>query len=171
MAISKIDLMADKSIKWIGSTWSLAIHTLVFILVFGAALLGFGWDKILLVLTTAVSLEAIYLAIFIQMSVNRTTQSLHEVRANIGEIQEDVGEIQENVDEIQEDVGEIQEDVGEIQEEDESEKLEKEEQEKTMEDIQGELARLMQSVEKLSSLQHSSTNGAANGASKDASNH
>jgi uncharacterized protein YoxC len=159
MANSKTDIIADKSIKWVGSTWSLGAHTIVFVLVFGAGLLGFGWDKILLVLTTAVSLEAIYLAIFIQMSVNRTTQSLYEVKEDLGEIQEDVGEIQENVDEIQEDVGEIQEDVVEIQEEDKSEKIEKEEQDKTLDDIKDELAHLMQSVEKLSNLQHNGTNG------------
>lgn len=66
-------------------------------------------DRMLLLLTTVVSLEAIYLSIFIQMSLNFTRESLAEVEEDIDEIQEDVGEIQEDVDEIQEDVEEIEE--------------------------------------------------------------
>src|SRR3989344_5054930 len=65
-------------------------------------------SNILLILTTVVSLEAIYLSIFIQMSVNRHSQELEEVSEGIEEIQEDVDEIQKDVDEIQEDVEEIQ---------------------------------------------------------------
>lgn len=67
---------------------------------------GYTLDQILLILTTAVSLEAIYLAIFIQMTVNKTTQSLEQGEEDIDEIQEDVEDIQEDVDEIQEDVDE-----------------------------------------------------------------
>ena len=77
---------------------------------FGLALLGVRLDTILLVLTTAVSLEAIYLAIFIQIAVNQNTQSLQGVEEDIDEIQEDVDEIQKDVDEIQEDVDEIEKD-------------------------------------------------------------
>ncbi len=73
-------------------------------------------DEVLLVLTTVVSLEAIYLAIFIQMSVNRHNESLEEVEKNIDEIQEDVEEITTDVDEVSKDIDEIQEDVDEIQE-------------------------------------------------------
>ncbi len=74
------------------------------------------FDRMLLILTTVVSLEAIYLSIFIQMTINYTTRSIEVVEQNIDEIQEDIDEIQEDVDEIQEDVDEIQEDVDEIQE-------------------------------------------------------
>ena len=69
--------------------------------------LGFDLDRVLLVLTTIVSLEAIYLAIFIQMTINRTTAQLEEVEEDIEEISEDIGVIQENVEDIQEDVEEI----------------------------------------------------------------
>jgi hypothetical protein len=41
---------------------------------------------VLLVLTTLVSLEAIYLSIFIQMAVNRTAQSIKEVEEDFEEI-------------------------------------------------------------------------------------
>ena len=63
-------------------------------------LIGFGFDQILLILTTAVSLEAIYLAIFIQMTVNKNTQSLAEVEADLDEIQEDVEDLEDNIDVI-----------------------------------------------------------------------
>lgn len=108
--------MSERIAIWIGTKSSLLFHTLLFIVVFVIGLLHLApWDTILLVLTTAVSLEAIYLAIFIQMTVNLHAASLKEVEEDIGEIQKDVDEIQEDVDEIQEDVDEIQEDVGEIQ--------------------------------------------------------
>jgi peptidoglycan hydrolase CwlO-like protein len=69
----------------------------------------------LLVVTTIVSLEAIYMAILIQMALNRNTQSLVAVEEDIDEIQEDVEEIQEDVDEIEKDIDEIQKDVDEIE--------------------------------------------------------
>jgi uncharacterized protein YoxC len=76
---------------------------------------GFSSADVLLILTTIVSLEAIYLSIFIQITVNRQARELEEVSEDIEEIQEDVDEIQEDVEEIQENVDEIQEDVEEIQ--------------------------------------------------------
>jgi low affinity Fe/Cu permease len=99
--------LAARFTRWIGSSSSIVVHTIIFILCFVAVLFGFDLDKVLLVLTTAVSLEAIYLAIFIQMSVNNQGQSIQEVEKDIDEIQEDIDEIQEDVDEIQEDVEEV----------------------------------------------------------------
>jgi chromosome segregation ATPase len=69
------------------------------------------------VLTTVVSLEAIYIANLIQFTVNRNTQSLKEVEEDIDEIQEDVEELGEDVDEIQEDIEDIQEDVEDMTDE------------------------------------------------------
>jgi len=87
----------------VGSVASVVLHTLVFL---GAFLLGImevtDWDTILLILTTVVSLEAIYLAIFIQMSVNQNTESLREVEVDVDEIQKDIDAIEQDVDEIQE---------------------------------------------------------------------
>lgn len=100
----------ESFIRWIGSVSSLIVHTIVFLLAF---LLGifhaFSWDNILLIVTTLVSLEAIYLAIFIQMTVNQNTETLKEVEVDVDEIQKDIDEIEQDVDEIQEDVDEIQE--------------------------------------------------------------
>ena len=64
---------------------------------------GVSIDKILLILTTAVSLEAIYLAIFIQMTVNKTTTSLANVEEDIDDLQEDVDSLETNVKEISDD--------------------------------------------------------------------
>lgn len=102
--------------KWIGSKASVVFHTLFFIGMFSLIFFGFKADTILLVLTTVVSLEAIYLAIFIQMTVNQNTQSLEEVEEDLEDIVEEVGEISEDIDTIQHDVDEIAEDVDEIAE-------------------------------------------------------
>ena len=125
--IKKTDTIAEKLSRWVGSSSSLILHTILFTLSFVLIFLGVPSEKVLLFLTTVVSLEAIYLAIFIQMTVNKNTASLEEVEEDLDEIQEDIDEIQEDVDEIQEDVDEIQEDVDEIQEDvDEDTKRDKE---------------------------------------------
>ncbi len=102
---------AANATRWIGSTRSLIIHTILFAGAFSLVFFGFEFDKILLVVTTIVSLEAIYLSIFIQISVNNQAKHLEEVAEDVGEIQEDVEGIEKDIDEIQEDVDEIQEDV------------------------------------------------------------
>lgn len=94
----------DRLIIWIGSVQSVAFHTILFVAFFSLSILGFmPWNLMLLVLTTIVSLEAIYLAIFIQMTVNRHTKSLREVEHDIDEIEEDIDELQEDVEEMTED--------------------------------------------------------------------
>lgn len=117
---SRLNTFSHNLIDWIGSVPSLLVHTLIFILSFTLILFGLDASKILLTVTTLVSLEAIYLSIFIQMSVNKASQSLEEVEEDIDEIQKDVDEIEKDVDEIQKDVEEIQEDVEEIQEDEKS---------------------------------------------------
>ena len=109
-----IEKIALKSIHWIGSVNSLIIHTIVFIMGFLLYFLGFDFTKILLVITTLVSLEAIYLSIFIQMSVNLQAQKIKEIQENVEEIQENVEDIQENVEDIQENVEDIQEDTNKV---------------------------------------------------------
>ena len=140
--------------SWIGSPASIVVHTILFLLSFVSV--GAGWlsfDRMLLILTTIVSLEAIYLAIFIQMTINFTTQELAEVGDDIEELQEDIGEIQENVGELQEDVEGISEDVEEMTVEEAGEEAEeearKDEQKKTLTDIQADLRKLMQDIVKL----------------------
>ncbi len=106
----------EKISKSVGSMTSLYIHTAIFLLAGLLILLGVSTEEVLLMLTTLVSLEAIYLSIFIQMAVNKNTESLEEVEEDLDEIQEDLDEIQEDVEGIEEDIDEIQEDVEEIEE-------------------------------------------------------
>ena len=106
--------MIERVIIWIGSPASLLVHTVAFVASFAVALAGaVHWDTMLLVLTTVVSLEAIYLAIFIQFSVNKQAASLKGVEEDVESIQEDVEELGEHVEDIREDVEEIHEDIGE----------------------------------------------------------
>ena len=114
--INRLETLALSVTRGIGSIWSVIIHTGLFASTFILILLGFNVDRVLLVLTTVLSLEAIYLSIFIQMSVNRQAKALANVEKEIDEIAEDVEGIQENVEEIQEDVEEIAEDMEEMQE-------------------------------------------------------
>lgn len=80
-------------IKSVGSITSLLLHTFIFAVFFGLAIIEFvSWSTMLLVLTTIVSLEAIYLAIFIQMTVNRQAEELAEVSEDVEDIQEDIEE-------------------------------------------------------------------------------
>ena len=133
--------------RWVGSVQSILIHTLAFTMSFGLVWSGIvSFDRMLLVLTTLVSLEAIYLAIFIQMTINVQQQSLEEVEQNIDEIQEDIDEIQEDVEEMQEDVEEISEDTHEDEVRDVRE-------EKTLKEMHEALMQLMRDVEKLQQKQ------------------
>lgn len=149
----------DRIVSVIGSVPSLIIHSFAFAGFFAVALFGFAsWEIVLLILTTLVSLEAIYLAIFIQITVNRHTQSLKEVEEDIDEIQEDVEELGEDVEDIQEDIEEISEDIDEIQEdfeemsdEEKGEHLKREEKKrvKKVEDEAATLAKLTRDVERV----------------------
>ncbi len=149
--------------KWVGSRTSVVLHTAFFLIMFSLILFGFETETVLLILTTVVSLEAIYLSIFIQMTVNQNTESLEEVEEGlediveeVGEISEDIDEIQHDVDEIQEDVEEISEDVEEIQhdvdeihEEGEFENTEIKKDNKKLENIEIILKQLISEIEKL----------------------
>src|SRR4051812_21967140 len=116
-----LEYVSFRATRWVGSTGSLVFHTAMFLISFLLYFFGVPFNTILLVLTTVVSLEAIYLSIFIQMSVNRQSKHLREVAKDVDEIQENVEEMQEDVEEIQEDIEGIQEDVEDIQEDDSTE--------------------------------------------------
>ena len=133
--------------RWVGSPTSIVLHTILFALSFIGAYLGWlSFDRMLLVLTTIVSLEAIYLAIFIQMTLNFTNEAVED-------ISEDVEEIQEDIDEIQEDVDELQEDVEEMTEDETVEEHRKTEQRNTLATIQNDLKKLMEDIDRLQQKQ------------------
>ena len=95
----KFEDFSKKITHWIGSPQSIIVHTIFFIVIFTLRFFGISSEDVLLILTTIVSLEAIYLSIFIQMTVNKHSEELEEVSEDIEEIQEDVEEIQEDVEE------------------------------------------------------------------------
>jgi len=120
----------------VGSPASIIVHTIIFIASFGAVYAhAFTFDRMLLVLTTAVSLEAIYLAIFIQMTVNAQSHAIEEV--------------EQDIDEIQVDIDELQEDVEEMSEDEKEDELRKREQKNTLVEIHAGLQKLMQDIERL----------------------
>lgn len=107
----------ERIVASVGSTESLLAHSFAFAAFFFLSIFGvLSWELMLLVLTTILSLEAIYLAIFIQITVNKHTQSLKDVEEDIDEISEDIEEISEDIEEISEDIEELGEDVEDIQE-------------------------------------------------------
>lgn len=78
----------------VGSPRSIIIHTILFGVSFFAAFSGYiSFDRMLLILTTIVSLEAIYLAIFIQMTINYQGQDIAEVQEDVEEIRRRRGNV------------------------------------------------------------------------------
>ncbi|MFA6526063.1 MAG: hypothetical protein WCT26_01450 [Candidatus Buchananbacteria bacterium] len=140
-----INKTADGFIRWIGSFSSLIVHSILFLGCFVIGLIWDHWDTVLLALTTIVSLEAIYLAIFIQMSINKNTASLQAVEADIDEIQEDVEDIAEDVDEIAED-------VEELNEEDAEEETQEDLDRRLLKEIQENMARIAVDLDQLKKI-------------------
>lgn len=88
-----LEKLSFKLAKWIGSPLSLYLHTLVFGGFFILRYLGFVNNTILIFLTSAVCLEAIYLVIFIQMIVKNNTQNLSLVQSSVEEIKQEEKEV------------------------------------------------------------------------------
>lgn len=108
------ETFTNTATRWVGSTTSIILHTIFFVVIFGLLMIGVQLDTILLVLTTAVSLEAIYLALFIQRSVNMNTRTLEEAAEDIEDISEDVGDISDDIEEVGKDLDELEEDFDQI---------------------------------------------------------
>lgn len=146
--------------KWIGTPASLVVHTLIFAVAFILPFFGvFSIDEILLILTTLVSLEAIYLAIFIQMTINRQTKQIEDVGENIEGIQEEVEDLGEDVQEISKDVEDISEDIDKIQEEQRAEDGSDEEKTRaTLDSIETSLQRIIGEIEGIKACSNNHTN-------------
>ncbi len=114
---------AHKLTSWVGSPASLISHTVFFAGTLILALFGIDLGKLLLVLTTIVSLEAIYLSIFIQYSVNQHAKTLTEVAEDIEDVTVDVEGISENVDELSAEMEDISENLEEMQTETANEEI------------------------------------------------
>lgn len=141
-SMKRLEIISEKLTSLIGTPISIVIHTILFVGIFSLKYFGYTIDDILLILTTAVSLEAIYLSIFIQMAVNKTTKSLAGVEKDIDDIQEDVDDIQEDVEDLGDDVKGISDDFEE-DEQDEDEMI------LAIKDIEKRLEKLHKDVIKL----------------------
>lgn len=106
--LNRLERISFRLTGLVGTPTSVIIHSLLFIGIFGLKFFGIDTNTILLILTTAVSLEAIYLSIFIQMTVNRSVTHLESVREDVEDIQEDVEDLESDVEEITEDIDVIQ---------------------------------------------------------------
>lgn len=153
-----LEKLAVKTTEWIGTIQSLIVHSFLFLGTLSLVFLGISSDKVLLVLTTWVSLEAIYLSIFIQMSVNRNTKSLEEV-------EEDIEEIQEDVEGLEGDVEDISEEIEDIQAEDVKEDMAEKEAKVTLKNIEDDLEKLQSDIAALknSTIPHQSSKKYLNG--------
>lgn len=141
---SVLEKISFKVINWVGTPQSLVVHTIVFAVVPALALLGFELRSVLIILTTWLSIEAIYLAIFIQMTVNKTTTKLDSVEDDIEDIQEDVKGLETDVEEISEDIDQIQVE----------EKSEEENTEETLEKVETQLQKVIENLEHLRKQVH-----------------
>ncbi len=84
------EILSNKIPQWMGTSNSIIIHTLLFAGIFLLKFVGLSVEQIMLILTTIVSLEAIYLSLFIQMTVNKHSENLQDVGQDIDEIQKKV---------------------------------------------------------------------------------
>lgn len=103
-------------IRWVGTPQSLIAHTIFFIVMISLPAVGVSWYFSMLVLTTTVSLEAIYLSIFIQMGVNRHADEQRETRKVLTDVQETIEDVQETMEDVQDVVEDVQETVEDVQE-------------------------------------------------------
>lgn len=134
----------------VGSVESLFVHTVFFMAAFAAGIFGFiSWTTMLLVVTTLVSLEAIYLAIFIQMTVNRHAHELRGVSEDVEDIQEDIEEISEDVEGLEENVEEIQEGIEEMTEEEKQDEIRKKKQVGSIDQLTADVQKLLLDIEAL----------------------
>ncbi len=88
-----LEKFSFKLAKWIGSPFSLLLHTIVFGGFLVLKYLGILTNPILFILTAGVCLEAIYLVIFVQMIVKNNTKSLTQLQGNIEEIKQEEQEV------------------------------------------------------------------------------
>jgi peptidoglycan hydrolase CwlO-like protein len=95
----------DILVRWVGTTNSLIVHSIFFLLSFLSHwIFGLSIDLVLLVLTTVVSLEAIYLAIFIQRSVNQQATRLEDVEDALDDVGESLDDVEESIDDVEESI-------------------------------------------------------------------
>lgn len=103
---------ASSITQWIGSPTSVILHTILFAGSFILPYTGLiAFDRMLNIVTNIVSLEAIYLSIFIQMSINLNNENIETIQEDIDEISETMEEILEEVDDGDNDLKQLIEEL------------------------------------------------------------
>lgn len=74
---------------WIGTPFSLIVHTIIFGGILALRFFGVAADYILYIFTTAIAIEVIYLAIFIQLSINKSARTMERMESGLEFIRED----------------------------------------------------------------------------------
>jgi low affinity Fe/Cu permease len=92
---SQLEKFSIEATRWIGTTECLVVHTALFFVAF-ALVPVIGFDRILNIVTNVVSLEAIYMAIFIQMTVNRHSKHIKNISEDVDDILEDTESLTDN---------------------------------------------------------------------------
>lgn len=134
--------------KWVGSTASVTLHSILFVVAFSLPYAGImSFERMLLFLTTIVSLEAIYLSIFIQMSINMNNQNIEIIQEDIQGLGEDIEEISEDIEDISEDIEDISDDIEELGEDIEEISEDIEEIQKDVEEIQEDVVEMQEEEE------------------------
>ncbi len=145
--------VTDRLTGWLGTPVSVLCHSIFFVVMFLLPFFGWELEQMLLILTTVVSIEAIYLALFIQMSVNRNTQSLVEVEQSLDVVEESLEEVEESLEEVEEDIGGIEKDIDAIQIEDKKDTVLDKYMAETLKQMDERIAKLQEMVEILAHTQ------------------
>lgn len=85
----KWEILANRVPYLLGTPMSVLLHTVFFVASFILVFIGVSADRVMLILTTIVSLEAIYLSLFIQMVLNTQHKKLRGIEEDIDDILED----------------------------------------------------------------------------------
>lgn len=144
-----INKLTDTLTRWIGSTASLFIHTFLFLgAIFSHWLFGWNFDIVLLVLTTVVSLEAIYLSIFIQRAVNQQGERLEDVEEGLDDVEEALDDVEEALDDVEEALDDVEDGLSK-KSKNEDESVDKNEVKTTLDDVKQKLNELERLISKL----------------------
>lgn len=103
----------QKIISSVGTFRSLILHSVFFIVMLTLPFFGVDPTLSLLILTTVVSLEAIYLNIITLMGVNRHADEQAKTHAVLTTLEETIDDVQETIEDVQETVEDVQETIEE----------------------------------------------------------
>lgn len=81
--------------EYLGTPISLFLHAIGFIVVYVLIFIGLDAEQVQLALTTVISIEAIFLSLLIQMTMNQHHRRLKDVEEDIDDILEDTEQLTE----------------------------------------------------------------------------